>query len=578
MDLGFEVEIKGLFLPMQSTEQFSHESRTGIDARMVAATRFLLAFCALVIIFIDPTEPSRLVYETYSLMVIYSIYSLYVLLSVQYGRALPTIIRRHSWWIDTSSYIVLISLSSGTNSIFFFFFFFAVLNAAFSRGFNTGLAVTIVSTAGFLSVAILTDSGDLGFDLGRYLLRPMSLLVLGFMMSKWGDYDNRSRRRLALLRNIGNVSNPRFGIDRTINVNIELIRSFYDADAGLFITRDPETDSFSVHHSLGPHSSEFPNSIRANSVLATKLLSPPENIAGIFTYSSFLTGGEQSFTFDCRKKEVTADQHVLAPLAEILDARSMLTCPIYYRNQSIGRFYVYSSKSYVFDRSDISFSLQAIDHFIPIVENIRLVDQMASDAAEQERKKIARDIHDSIIQPYIGLQIGIDSLSQFLERRGEDDLNDSQLSSRVERLKLIAHQGIEDLRNYVHGLSTGRGGRSSLHESLDRFAEKFSAGTGIDVEVRFEPSVSVGDRLAAEVFQIVTEAVSNVRRHTHSPMAIVDLSSSDNQLLIDITNRSDGRALNFVPRSIALRSESLGGSTRISCKIGATTVHVRIPM
>jgi signal transduction histidine kinase len=563
---------------MQSTEQFSAESHTGIDARLVAGTRLLLAFCALIIIIIDPTEPDRLVYETYTVMVLYTLYGLYILLALRFDLRLPAIVRRYSWWIDTVSYIVLISLSSGTNSIFFFFFFFAVLNAAFSRGFNTGFAVTTVSAAGFLSVALLTTPGNLGFDLARYLLRPMSLLVIGFMMSKWGQYDKRSRRRLELLRNIGNVSNPRFGIDRTINVNIELIRSFYDADAGLFINHDPETDSYSVHHSLGPHSSEFPNSIRADSVLATKLLSLPEDIAGIFTYSSFLTGGEQSFTFDCREKVVTAHQAALAPLAEILDAQSMLTCPIYYRNQSIGRFYVYSSKSNMFDRSDISFSLQAIDHFIPIVENIRLVDQMASDAAEQERKKIARDIHDSIIQPYIGLQIGIDSLSQFVERRGENDLNDLQLSSRVGRLKLIAHQGIEDLRNYVHGLSTGRGGRSSLHESLDRFAEKFSAGTGIEVDVRFEPSLSVGDRLAAEVFQIVTEAVSNVRRHTHSPMAIVSLLSSDGQLLIDITNRSSGRALNFIPRSIGLRSESLGGSTRVSCRNGSTTVHVSIPM
>ena len=132
------------------------ESYTGIDRRMVAATRFVLAISALAIIFIDPTEPDRLVYETYSVMLLYTLYSLYVFLTIQFDRKLPLFIEGHSWWIDTASYLVLISLSSGTNSIFFFFFFFAILTAAFARGFRTGFSVVLVSTTGFWVISLFT--------------------------------------------------------------------------------------------------------------------------------------------------------------------------------------------------------------------------------------------------------------------------------------------------------------------------------------------------------------------------------------------------------------------------------------
>jgi signal transduction histidine kinase len=284
--------------------------------------------------------------------------------------------------------------------------------------------------------------------------------------------------------------------------------------------------------------------------------------------------------FDCEARMfITFDCGQIRSLSELLEANSLITIPIYYRHQAIGRFFAVSAKRDRFDKSDVTFLLQAVDHFIPIVENIRLVDQMATDAAEQERKKIARDIHDSIIQPYIGLQIGIESVSQIINGHNGDKVNISKLSSRVEGLKQIAEQGIEDLRDYVHGLTDGDTKRATFHDSMQRFACKFTSGTGIDVEINYDAELSIGDRLAAEVFQIFAESLSNVRKHTQSGKAIVNLSAMDDQLVMEICNKGDGkRAKNFRPRSIALRAESLGGSTDVFCNSGSTIVKVHIPM
>jgi len=565
---------------MQARPHISQEPHAGIDTKMVAATRFLLAASALLIILIDPTEPDRFVLQTHAVLILYTGYSLYVFLSVQFRKRLPLLVQHHSWWIDTASYLVLVSLSSGTNSIFFFFFFFAVLTAAFARGFRMGFAVVAVSATGFWLVALFTTT-DTTFNLSRFLLRPLSLLVLGYLMSRWGGTENRSMRRLELLRQIGSISNPRFGIGRTVTANIELIRAFYDADACLFVIGDPGSETIHAYHSGGPHTSQYPNSLRAESAFASKLLAPAPNDAAVLTGPQPRLRAKGKFrAFDCvTRKFIETGTEAFVNVLDSLEARSLLTTPIYYRKQPIGRVFVYSTRGNVFDSSDILFLLQAVDYFIPIVENIRLVDQMASDAAEQERKRIARDIHDSIIQPYIGLQIGIESLRQYTAREIDGRQVDQDISDRVKRLKQIADQGIDDLRNYVHGLTEAAARRSVLRDSLHRFTEKFTEGTGINIELNYAPDLSVRDRLAAEAFQIVAEAMSNVRKHTDSDIAIVDLSCEGQNLIMEITNKNGGSDhCEFMPKSIAARADSLGGECNVSNANGTTRVRVSIPM
>src|SRR6185503_16220806 len=125
---------------------------------------------------------------------------------------------------------------------------------------------------------------------------------------------------------------------------------------------------------------------------------------------------------------------------------------------------------------------QAIDHFIAIAENIRLVDQMASDAAEEERKRIARDIHDSIIQPYIGLQMGLVGVRRRLSAPPNDADNSDETLLKIvndaaadtDRLIEMTADGISDLRGYVHVLRDAGDSGDSLMSAVRRFALKFT--------------------------------------------------------------------------------------------------------
>ena len=108
-----------------------------------------------------------------------------------------------------------------------------------------------------------------------------------------------------------------------------------------------------------------------------------------------------------------------------------------------GRLCLTASRWYAFDRSDVPFLLQVLGHVMPTIENIRLVDQLASTAAEVERQRIGRDLHDSVIQPYIALRMALIAICQKLPPGSIALMGDLQ-----EVFKLI-DLGITDLRRYA---------------------------------------------------------------------------------------------------------------------------------
>jgi signal transduction histidine kinase len=224
---------------------------------------------------------------------------------------------------------------------------------------------------------------------------------------------------------------------------------------------------------------------------------------------------------------------------------------------------------------------------MPIVASIRLVDRLAAEAAEEERQKIARDIHDSIVQPYIGLQMGLVGIRQKLAgaQNSDTDIDRAQevisdATADTDRLIEMTGDGISDLRGYIHGLRDP-GESDSLMSSIRRFASKFSQATNILVQVRADTDIKVDDRLATETFQMIVEGLSNIRRHTQSTRAFIGLDCSDSRLTVRIENDGTRGLVTkpFVPQSIAERAQSLRGSASVEIfsDIG-TSVVVEIPI
>lgn len=549
-----------------------------MDERMITAMRLALAVAALLVVYIDPSDLARNRELTCVALALYVVYSAALYSIARYHRPLLPVTMTH--WIDVGWYVIFIGLSGGTNSIFFLFFFFAILVASFRSGFTSGLSVALVSSALFTSVVFTTALVAPNFNLNLFSLRATALLVLGYMMAYWGGAENLLKRQLVLLKDVSTLSNPRFGVDRTFGSLMERLRTFYDADTCLLVIVDPSTGGYNLYRARRQHPGAAGQAEPLTDETAHLLLALPATYALVSNRMSRLRAWWDAETTIYACDVMTGTRVMETPeMNEVgvaaLSATSCITVPVRHRGETSGRLYLNAMRRRTFAASDVTFLLQVLDQTVPAIDNIRLVDRLASDAAEVERQRIARDLHDSVIQPYIGLQLGLAAVRQKL-MTGHGNLQDD-----IERVITLTSSGIAELRRYIDGLKDGEEHESGLVSAVQRFTRKFTEATRIVVHVDATTPIPISDRLAAEVFQMVAEGLSNVRRHTTSAWATIKLACHSDHLILHIENDSPEGTTpsSFTPRSITERAVALGGNTRVEWNDrGDTVVVVAIPL
>jgi signal transduction histidine kinase len=543
------------------------------DVRLTSALRLVLAAASTAIFWADPSE--HLEWKPYALGIL--------VLFLAYAAAVHLItLRRRPWpppaiapWIDLAWVTLLISVSAGTSSIFFQLYLFAILCASFQGGFRAGMAIVAASVVSFSIVGGLTSPEGPSFELDRTLIRPLYLLVLGFLISHLGGHERRLRSRLALLRDISTLSNPRFGIDHTLGHIIARLCTFFGADAcrlavtegGRAWTRKAARDAA---HASDPI--ELPPEL-------AEILVPPSDEPWLRRARFRLRELRRANVVEPLGASDRAQGSRAEAAATALGADSLLSAPFNYAPGVRGRLYVTSARPAAFDRSDLEFLVQAAAQTAPLLQNVRLVETLATGAAEEERKRIALDLHDSVIQPYVGLRLALSALRDAIRSREQ-----RTAEITADRLCGLADRELEDLRSYARGLATRSEGHpgGALVPAVRRFCARYQEATGITVEVEARGSHAIHDRLAAEIFQVIAEGLSNVRRHTASARARVRIAWDEERLSVAIENDGVpvGSGLDFLPRSLTERASALGGrvDVDVSPETSITAVHLEIPL
>ena len=193
-----------------------------------------------------------------------------------------------------------------------------------------------------------------------------------------------------------------------------------------------------------------------------------------------------------------------------------------------------------------------------------------------ERQKISRDIHDSAVQPYIGLKLALEALARKVPP-------DHPLYKDIARLVDMTSMEIAGLRRYVKGLKgQPEPARETLGSVLRVNAARFAELYDLKINVEVGDEAEVSDALADDIAHILGEALSNIRRHTNASFARVKLSCARQKLALEIVNLRDrGVALNvlFRPRSISERALALGGQCKVETGSGRyTVVSIEIPL
>ncbi|NHZ88253.1 hypothetical protein F2P45_04320 [Massilia sp. CCM 8733] len=538
-------------------------------SQLVARIRLVLTVCAVLVAILDHAGPGP---ANLTALMVLSAYALLCAAVYLCPRCQPRWTRgklRHRLDVAVSAAVVA---AVGQADIFpLVFLFFAIVVASLRYGLAEGVRVTIATVLLYYLAAIITLPEVAP---GRVLLRAVVLLAFGRVIAQLGELHILAARRQALLRELNQVANPRFGIERSMTAALERVRAFFMADSCLMLLDDPDSGVHTLRTVRAGGPAVAP-AIAVAPALARAML--PAARTGVLLYvrawrcwrafgASALSHAGDSAAWTGYAPASLREQ------AELLGAASFISAPVSF-GRGKGRLIVAAATRHL-GRGDALFLERIAEQGLHAIDRIDLLDRIASDAAALERKKIALDLHDSAIQSYIGLQLGLVALC----RKASPG---NPLAADLDRLVSMAADVIAQLRDDAQRACAAPGADDAMFlAALRRQAAQAAAAYGVEIRIDAAPGLALGDRLGAEVLQIVREGISNVCRHSGAATATVALRCTGAILRIDIINPHDGTAPPaFQPRSLSERAGALGGAAVVHHdSAGETIVTVEIPL
>ena len=553
----------------------SRDPPSSISDGLLALVRLVLAQ-SLVLIFVV----SRTAEEKPALAVAVStLYLLYAASLYALQNKLRSV-KQPAWqhWADVAWILALSLPSGGLESPAFPYFFFPVVVASVRFGFTEGLRVTIVAAALTALTHFTLVASHPNVSPFPALAHVVVLLMLGYLVALWGRAEILQKRRLALLSDIARTPNPRLGPQQIMGRILERVRAFYGAHSCLAVLALPDAGHVAFLTDRDPSKPPLVGQTLGADI-ATHLLDLPLD-SGV-SYANGAVRQRVPFRSLPSAAWLTArpsEQEIgerAETVAQLLEAPSFASVPLVQHGRFMGRLFL-CADARAFSLEDVIFLEEIACYITPMVENIHVLDRIATDATLHEREKISRDLHDSTIQPYIGLKLGLEALRRRVQ---PDDV----LAEDLDDLIRMTSEGIAELRQYVGGLRDRALPReTSLMHAVWRVAEKYREYYGIEIAVNANAEMHLNDRLAAEVFQILNEGLSNVRRHTASRQVTLNLRHQAGELVVQIINHSQDQSVDskpFRPRSIIERVNHLGGHVDVEHRIdGSTVVTAEIPL
>ena len=261
---------------------------------------------------------------------------------------------------------------------------------------------------------------------------------------------------------------------------------------------------------------------------------------------------------------------------------SFLGVPICSRGDVIGAFYLTDKEAApTFSDDDERLIAMLAAHAAIAIDNARLYERARELSVIEERNRLARDLHDSVVQKLFGIVLTAQSAATLLDRSADG------ARTEVERLQALAQEAIAELRSLVFQLRPAAIETEGLAAALAKHVDVLERVHRLPIafEQTGDPRLRPG--VDEELFKVAQEALHNALRHAQARQVRVRLDERPDAVALSVAD--DGRG--FDPDAPALRSRSLGltsmeerahglgGTLRIGSAPGAgTTIDLELQL
>lgn len=550
--------------------------------RLIVVGRILLAVLSLLVMRLDPYEPSKYSGTMYVLLIVYLSYSLLMVPLVWTSTLRLKMIGLVTHIIDIAIFTSLVFFTERTNSPFFAYFVFAIFCAALRWQKDgtlwTALAFLCLFIGMGFSMEFIENASD--FKLNHFIIRSVYLAAIALLLVNLTAYEKRAHNELSKLHdwpsNTKSSGEPQTLIREALVYAAEVM----NVPRLLMIWEEQEEPARHIIY-LSPEEflwQQIPPDVYV------PLVAEPLDRSDFFCQI-----GASSVTNVLRISD-TGYKHWLGiplhpDLTEYYKIHRVISALL--DGQEFQGRLLFLDKSNM-NSDDLTLSGLVARQLKTLMDQLLMQQRLQKTAATEERIRMARDLHDGVLQTFTGIALQIEMVKRQLEK-------DTPMAlKRLAKLQTMLIEEQRSLRNFIQKLKpvsiAADNRKSHMDRCLYNLAESIEQQWGLNVAISVHPvNAYLPQALTDDIHYLLREALINSARHAQASQVQAAIAIEAGRVNIKVSD--DGRgfpfqgqydlagltAINLGPKTLMERITALNGQLIINSSAAGASIEMTVP-
>ena len=453
-------------------------------------------------------------------------------------------------------------------SPFFFCLFVPIVMAGFGNGFGYAVPVGAVLAAGVAIPSALSDQAEVGrlIVVGTSELGLVAL-VAGYARRIFGEAERRTTQVLTrmsrlteantLLLQLNQVAQAlpaSLDLGETLESTVQQLQAMVRPDVAAVLLWDASLNQWSVGSAEGArlssvlYDSDLPVAMRQ---VARQALRNPQAL----------------------RVDLDADGPGLSSRS-----RGAIYAPLVARSTLVGVLAMEVHDPDVLKDRDVALMAGLAEQAALAIDNAQWFSRLRTLGAEEERTRIARDLHDRVAQSLAYLAFELDRIADAAQTR--------PVTNELEALRHDVRQVVTEVRDTLYDLRTNVTESQDLVETLSGFLDRVKDRSGLEVHFEHYVTRRLALPVERELWRIAQEAITNVEHHARAKKLVVIWESHPGRARLHVLDDGRGFPVGGTGRmdsygllGMRERADAIGATLEIDSAPGeGTTIHCRLEL